>query len=294
MDEKDRIDGIDGIDKADEMDKTDEINGINETDGQPQETAEDASLVPADQENGEKDGIPEIHLPDPEDEGQPEEAPSAYSYGEGPGTPPESQPGTPPPGPEEQPETPPPGHSYGGPQGTPPPGPGYGPGYGPQGYGPQGYGGPGYGPQGYGPQGPGGPGYGPQGYGPQGPGGPGYGPQGYGPQGYGPRRVPPKNNMALASLIVGILSILLCCCGGFGVILGAVGVVLAILSRGREPMENTAKIGLGLSIGGIVLGIVVLIMAFAMVGSDEFRSEMYRNGYGTHEDYSHYFDHGGM
>ncbi len=114
------------------------------------------------------------------------------------------------------------------------------------------------------------------------------------------RRVPegrvtvPRGTVRKAPVIVGILSLLLCCCGGFGVILGAVGVVLAILSRGREPMENTAKIGLGLSIGGIVLGIVVLIMAFAMVGSDEFRSEMYRNGYGTHEDYSHYFDHGGM
>lgn len=252
MDEKDRMDEID---KVDEVDRSD---GIDETASQFQKAAEETSAVQEDQENGEKDRIPEMRLPDPDDERSSEEAPLGYSYGEGA-------------------KTPPPGH-----------------GYGPQGYGPQGYGGPGYGPQGYGSQGYGGPGfdpqgYGPQGYGPQGPGGPGYG-----PQGYGPRRVPPKNNLALASLIVGILSILLCCCGGFGVILGAVGVVLAILSRGREPMENNAKIGLGLSIGGIVLGIVVLIMAFAMVGSDEFRSEMYRNGYGTHEDYSHYFDHGGM
>lgn len=278
--------------------------------GQPEEVVEETAPVLTDPGNGEderKDRVPEISLPDDDpkdppgvpspdhDDGEdpkapsldsdsgehpemplpddrnkiyPEILPSDHGHGAGPETPPPGY------GSQGQPETPPPGYSYGGPQGTPPPGHGYGPGYGPQGYGPQGPGGPGYGPQGYGPQGPGGP--------------------GYGPQGYPPRHAPQKNNMALASLIVGVLSILLCCCGGFGVILGAVGVVLAILSRGREPMENNAKIGLGLSIGGIVLGIAVLIMAFAMVGSDEFRSQMYQNSYGTHGDYSHYFEHGDM
>ena len=100
--------------------------------------------------------------------------------------------------------------------------------------------------------------------------------------------------MALASLILGILSVVMCCCGGFGVILGAVGIVLAILSRGREPMETSAKAGLFLSIGGIVLGIVVLILAFAMVGSNELQSELYRRSQGNYEDYSHYFDHDGL
>lgn len=110
-------------------------------------------------------------------------------------------------------------------------------------------------------------------------------------QGYTPKR---NNGMALASLILGILSVVMCCCGGFGVILGAVGIVLAILSRGREPMETNAKAGLFLSIGGIVLGIVVLILAFAMVGSNELQSELYRRSQGNYEDYSHYFDHDGL
>lgn len=155
--------------------------------------------------------------------------------------------------------TPPPGYGYnGGQQGTPP---GYGYNGGQQGTPPPGY---------------------------------SYG-QGHGPQGHQPYRTPKKNNnMALASLIVGVLSILLCCCGGFGIILGAVGIVLAILSRGREPMETSAKVGCGLSIGGIILGIAVLVMAFAVVGSDEFRSELYQRSYGDHGDYSHYFEHGGM
>lgn len=105
-------------------------------------------------------------------------------------------------------------------------------------------------------------------------------------QGYTPKQ---NNGMALASLILGILSIVMCCCGGFGVILGAVGIVLAILSRGREPMETNAKAGLCLSIGGIVLGIAVLILAFVMVGSNGLQS--YQRNYGG---YSHYFDHDGL
>lgn len=116
---------------------------------------------------------------------------------------------------------------------------------------------------------------------------------------YGPnyqQRYTPKNNngMALASLILGILSIVMCCCGGFGMILGAVGIVLAILSRGREPMESSAKAGLCLSIGGIVLGIAVLILAFVMMGSSELQSELYRRSNGNYQDYSHYFEHDGL
>lgn len=103
-----------------------------------------------------------------------------------------------------------------------------------------------------------------------------------------------NNYMAMASLILGILSVLLCCCGGFGIILGAIGIVLAILSRGREPMETSAKAGLGLSIGGIVLGIIVLAMAFAIAGNSDLRSDLYRRGYGDYGDFEHYFEHNGL
>lgn len=106
-------------------------------------------------------------------------------------------------------------------------------------------------------------------------------------QGYTPKG---SNGMALASLILGILSIVMCCCGGFGVILGAVGIVLAILSRGREPMETNAKAGLCLSIGGIVLGIVVLVLAFVTMSSNS----LYRRSLENYEGYSHYFDHDGL
>lgn len=115
--------------------------------------------------------------------------------------------------------------------------------------------------------------------------------------GMGRQRKRNNNTMAMASLVLGILSVLLCCCGGFGIILGAIGIVLAILSRGREPMETSAKAGMGLSIGGIVLGIIVLVMAFAVIGNNEFRYDLYQRSQGNYEDYedfSRYFDHNGM
>ena len=119
--------------------------------------------------------------------------------------------------------------------------------------------------------------------------------QGTPPPNYGyspnaPQRYTPKNNngMAMASLILGILSIVMCCCCGFGIILGAIGIVLAILSRGREPMETSAKAGFCLSIGGIVLGIAVLILAFAMVSNNGL--DLYRRGLKNYEDYDYYLD----
>ena len=126
--------------------------------------------------------------------------------------------------------------------------------------------------------------------------------QGYGRnpgQNYRAPQSPGKNSnyMATASLVLGILSVVLCCCGGFGIILGAIGIVLAILSRGREPMETSAKVGLGLSIGGIVLSIIVLVMAFAAMGNGGFSSDLYQRGGGHYGDYEHfedYFEHYGL
>lgn len=112
-----------------------------------------------------------------------------------------------------------------------------------------------------------------------------------------PQQKKNNNTMAIASLVLGIMSVLFCCCGGFGIILGAIGIVLAVLSRGREPMETSAKAGIGLSIGGIVLGIIVLVMALAIVGNSELRSDLYQGGYGNYDDYEdfkHYFEHNGM
>lgn len=71
---------------------------------------------------------------------------------------------------------------------------------------------------------------------------------------------PGSPGMATAALVLGICSILFTCCG-LGLPLGGIGIVLALLSRGKGKMTSSAQIGLGLSIGGAVLGILTFIMA---------------------------------
>ncbi len=65
--------------------------------------------------------------------------------------------------------------------------------------------------------------------------------------------------MAIASLVMGILSLLCCCCGYAGIGFGALGIIFALLSKKEEPMCSQAKTGLILSIIGLVMTVVVVI-----------------------------------
>ncbi|MDD3278840.1 MAG: DUF4190 domain-containing protein [Lachnospiraceae bacterium] len=73
-----------------------------------------------------------------------------------------------------------------------------------------------------------------------------------------------STGMATASLVLGICALVFSCCGG-SCVFGAIGIILAILSRGAGRMNTQAKVGLGLSIGSIFLGIIMVI--FFMISS---------------------------
>lgn len=79
------------------------------------------------------------------------------------------------------------------------------------------------------------------------------------------RRPKPTNGLAVAALIVGILSILTCCCGVGGVIFGCAGIFLAVLSKEGGPMEGNALAGLILSVIGVILGFIILIGAIFFI-----------------------------
>ena len=88
--------------------------------------------------------------------------------------------------------------------------------------------------------------------------------------GYGDNRdtaSPPKksgNGMSIASLVMGILSLVCCCCGYVGIALGALGIIFALLSRQDEPMNTQAKVGLILSCVGIALNVISIILLLVM------------------------------
>lgn len=69
-----------------------------------------------------------------------------------------------------------------------------------------------------------------------------------------------KNTMSTASLVMGILSLVSCCCTWIGIVFGVLGIVFALMSRTDGQMDGQAKAGLILSIIGIVLDILIIIL----------------------------------
>lgn len=89
---------------------------------------------------------------------------------------------------------------------------------------------------------------------------------------------PPSKGMAIASLVLGIISVVLCCI--YGGILGVPGLILGILGMKKTPeAKGMAVAGIVLSIIGIVLLIITIIMVIA-IGSMSFTDwEYYLNNY---------------
>lgn len=69
-----------------------------------------------------------------------------------------------------------------------------------------------------------------------------------------------QNNMALASLIMGIIGIVTSCCCFGGLIFGSLGIVFALLSKTQDHFEGNAVAGLITSIIGLVFTAIVFIL----------------------------------
>ncbi len=81
--------------------------------------------------------------------------------------------------------------------------------------------------------------------------------------------------MASASLILGMLSLIMILTG-FSVIIGSVGIILALLSRVSGPLAGKAKAGLAASLIGILGGIAVLWFTFSTLFSGNLNQAMDR------------------
>jgi hypothetical protein len=79
-------------------------------------------------------------------------------------------------------------------------------------------------------------------------------PGGYQPAGAG-YATPRNDGLAIASLVVGILS-LLCC----GVILGPAAAIMGFISRNRIMQSGGAIGGGGMAMAGLILGIVGFVL----------------------------------
>ena len=93
----------------------------------------------------------------------------------------------------------------------------------------------------------------------------------------------PGHGLAIASLVLGILSILSCCCTYLAIILGVVGIVLAIISLAGK-METMATVGMILSILGVVIAVGMIIWSAAFAQSPAYQEIMnqYMDMYGSY------------
>ncbi|MCD7868947.1 MAG: DUF4190 domain-containing protein [Clostridiales bacterium] len=98
----------------------------------------------------------------------------------------------------------------------------------------------------------------------------------------------PGRGLAVAAVVLGILSLLTSVTVAGGILLGVIGIVLAILSRKQRPMRTSAKVGMGFSIAGIVLSVVIL--AGTILWSVSFINEYLQDPYGIYDYFYEYGD----
>ncbi len=89
------------------------------------------------------------------------------------------------------------------------------------------------------------------------------------------RRTAGASQMSGAALILGLISLLLIATG-FSIILGALGIILALLSRGSGPLSGRAKAGLITSALGIFGGIAVVAVTYITLFSGDPEQAMER------------------
>lgn len=103
-------------------------------------------------------------------------------------------------------------------------------------------------------------------------------------------------SLATASMVLGIISVVLCCMGFLGIPFGALGLILALMTRqsGRR-MSGMAMAGVWLSCVGIALGVLITASAVYTILSDpsaymDTLNAMYEQFYGmSMEEYYQYY-----
>lgn len=119
-----------------------------------------------------------------------------------------------------------------------------------------------------------------------------------------PAKKEPHNSFATASVILGICSLVMLCTGVFSIPLGAMGILLAVLSRRARKMSSVAKTGCTISCFGLCGGIIITILAYLVLiitamdtidfsnispyDTDAYTQKIMENLYGP--DYQEFFE----
>lgn len=99
------------------------------------------------------------------------------------------------------------------------------------------------------------------------------------PGGYGPP-APKQNQMAIWSMITGIVSIVGLCCT-FGGLIGIVSIILGLISRNEISKSHGTQTGTGMSIAGIVTGaigilgfiVIILLIVTGVIDTSDYSTD---------------------
>jgi hypothetical protein len=75
----------------------------------------------------------------------------------------------------------------------------------------------------------------------------------------------PKNPLAIASLVLGILSPFLLCCYGFGLLPAILAIVFGCVSKSEIEKSAGSQTGYGFGTAGFILGIVTIALAILAI-----------------------------
>ena len=92
-----------------------------------------------------------------------------------------------------------------------------------------------------------------------------------------PARMPESQGMIIAALGIGIASVAGMMCVFPALLLAPIGITVALLSRGaNSKMDPRAKIGMILSVAGMVLSVFMIFSSFYMVKHDPVMKQQYK------------------
>ncbi|KNY30409.1 DUF4190 domain-containing protein [Pseudobacteroides cellulosolvens] len=73
------------------------------------------------------------------------------------------------------------------------------------------------------------------------------------------------NGFSIASMILGISSIVLACCYGIGIIPGILGVIFGFMARKKIDNSQGREQGSGLALAGIITGFIGILFAIVVL-----------------------------
>lgn len=89
-----------------------------------------------------------------------------------------------------------------------------------------------------------------------------------------------RDALSIASMVCGIISVVMCCCGILSLPFGALGILFALLTRRKgKSMDSMSVAGISTSVIGMICGIAFLIYSlstsFANMDDPAYREEFY-------------------